>query len=369
MVLYNFVYATLTRLSTNLEKDWLLRLVISGLAMTIPFFVTLALAVQEGRQHALTGASKIGLLIATLSLGLTFQPVHDAILRAKQIRNLAMSDVAAPLFATTDISGNRQKLADHRGEVVLVNIWATWCGPCRAEIPQLDELYRSRKDKGLIVLGISDESVEVQRKFLQQVPASYPFLTLNGDVPGMYRDIAQYPAIFLIDRTGYRALRDNQPLELTPKLLDLLLHLLDHAGELVTKEALLDALWPAANVTENALAPTVFPSLLQIENELVAMAAAMLPARAQVVSPYAIDIPAWFTESLLELRDEVRDAAAQKKRVMLYFGQDGCPYCTALMQTNFSQRAIVERRRNAILSPSPSTSGETARSLGWTGVA
>lgn len=74
---------------------------------------------------------------------------------------------------------------------------------------------------------------------------------------------------------------------------------------------------------------------------LVALLACAMPARAQVVSPYAIDIPAWFTESLLDLRDEVRDAAKQRKRVLLYFGQDGCPYCTALMRTNFSQRAIA----------------------------
>jgi thioredoxin-related protein len=56
-------------------------------------------------------------------------------------------------------------------------------------------------------------------------------------------------------------------------------------------------------------------------------------------------VPPWFTESLLELRDDVRDAAAQGKRVLLYFGQDGCPYCTALMQTNFSQRAIADKTR------------------------
>jgi thioredoxin-related protein len=76
-----------------------------------------------------------------------------------------------------------------------------------------------------------------------------------------------------------------------------------------------------------------------------ALAAAALPARAQVVSPHAIDIPAWFSESLLEMRDEVREAAAQRKRVLLYFGQDGCPYCTALMRSNFSQRGIVEKTR------------------------
>ena len=62
---------------------------------------------------------------------------------------------------------------------------------------------------------------------------------------------------FLADRHGYRVTRDGKIVPLTPKLLDLLLHLLDHAGSLVTKEALLDALWPGANVTDNALAQAV----------------------------------------------------------------------------------------------------------------
>ena len=62
---------------------------------------------------------------------------------------------------------------------------------------------------------------------------------------------------FEVDRVGYRATRDDAPLDLTPKLLDLLLYLLDHAGTLVTKEQLLDALWPDANVTDNALAQAV----------------------------------------------------------------------------------------------------------------
>ena len=62
---------------------------------------------------------------------------------------------------------------------------------------------------------------------------------------------------FVVDRAAYRVLRDNVPVDLTPKLLDLLLHLLDHPGTLVTKESLLDALWPDANVTDNALTQAV----------------------------------------------------------------------------------------------------------------
>ena len=73
--------------------------------------------------------------------------------------------------------------------------------------------------------------------------------------------------------------------------------------------------------------------------------AAAAGARAQDASPYAIDIPPWFTESFLDFRDDVADAAKEGRRVMVYFGQDGCPYCRQLMVTNFSQRAIVDRMR------------------------
>jgi peroxiredoxin len=69
-------------------------------------------------------------------------------------------------------------------------------------MPKLDRLYRDRQQQGFIVFGLSDEDVDVQRKFLQHVPVTYPLLTLNGKVPNIYQDIARYPAIFLIDRRG-----------------------------------------------------------------------------------------------------------------------------------------------------------------------
>jgi thioredoxin-related protein len=72
---------------------------------------------------------------------------------------------------------------------------------------------------------------------------------------------------------------------------------------------------------------------------------AAAPAAAQVVAPHAIDIPPWFTDTLLDLREDVRDAARQGKRMMIYFGQDGCPYCRELMLTNFRQPQLVEKTR------------------------
>jgi peroxiredoxin len=200
--LYTFVYVTLTRSSTDRDKDWLFRLSLSTLAMTVPFIITFLFALSDRRRHALSVSAKIGLAVAILSLGLTWRPVRDGINRWKQSRNLAMRDVAAPLFNTLDLDGNTQRLGDHKGEVVLVNIWATWCPPCREEMPKLDQLYRERKAQGFIVFGLSDEDAGLQRKFAAQFPVSYPLLTVRGDVPGLYRDIARYPATFLIDRKG-----------------------------------------------------------------------------------------------------------------------------------------------------------------------
>lgn len=113
-----------------------------------------------------------------------------------------MKDVAAPLFDTPDLAGTEQRLADQKGKVVVVNIWATWCAPCRAEMPRLDRLYQDRKDQGLVVFGLSDEDDSTQRRYLERVPVSYPLLTVHGQIPTLYRDIARYPAIFLIDRQG-----------------------------------------------------------------------------------------------------------------------------------------------------------------------
>jgi peroxiredoxin len=137
-----------------------------------------------------------------------------------------MRDVAAPPFNTPDLLGKTQRLGDQKGKVVLVNIWATWCGPCREEMPKLDRLYRKREHQGFIVFGLSDESLDVQRKFVEQVPVSYTLLTPRGEVPNLYRDIARYPAIFLIDRQGrlQPAPGPDQPFEKVEAAVDALLN-------------------------------------------------------------------------------------------------------------------------------------------------
>lgn len=90
---------------------------------------------------------------------------------------------------------------------------------------------------------------------------------------------------------------------------------------------------------------------------------ALRQAQAQQASPHAIDIPAWFSETFLDLREDVAEAARENKRLMLYFGQDGCPYCKALMQTNFSQRTIVEKTRRHFMAIALNLWGD--REVAW----
>lgn len=196
------VNGALMRWRADPKQDWLFRLSVSTVVMVVPFAVTLVFAMKDRSRSGFLLSKKIGLAIAILSLGLIAKPVSDGFARSKQERNRQMRDVAAPVLETTDLSGSRLHLEDYKGKVVLVNIWEPWCAPCRAEMPALDRLYQERKDRGFVVLGMSDESIASQKKFLTEVKVTYPLLILTRDVPSLYRDIARYPETFLVDREG-----------------------------------------------------------------------------------------------------------------------------------------------------------------------
>ncbi|WP_109485609.1 TlpA disulfide reductase family protein [Occallatibacter savannae] len=202
VVSYIIVYQVLTTASHNLNGDWLFRLSAATVAMLLPSVFVFVLAARQRRRAPLTALSKLGIAIALLTLGLAARPVTDGVLRSKQERNMAMHDVAAPLFETADVDGHLFRLSEQKGKVVLVNRWATWCGPCLVEMPELDGLYRDRKDQGLVVFGLSDQEIGIQKKFLQKTSVTYPMLTMSDGVPGFYRDVARFKASFLIDRNG-----------------------------------------------------------------------------------------------------------------------------------------------------------------------
>jgi peroxiredoxin len=202
VLIYGLVYSLMTSLSRDVEKDWGFRLFVAAVAMALPSVLTFVLAFRQSRQKKLSMLSRVGFVIAALTLGLVAKPAHDGILRSRQERNMALHDVAAPQFETKDIAGRVQRLSDQKGKIVLINLWATWCAPCRIEMPKLDHLYKERKERGLVVFGLSAEDAETQEKFLAKVPVSYPLLTMTEGVPDFYRDVARYPALFLVDRDG-----------------------------------------------------------------------------------------------------------------------------------------------------------------------
>jgi thiol-disulfide isomerase/thioredoxin len=106
-------------------------------------------------------------------------------------------------FSITDLSGRRLASTELKGKVVLVNFWATWCPPCRAEIPDLVELQNRYRDK-LVVLGISQDegSVELVKAFAEEHRINYPIAMTTPEVERIFRGITALPTTFVVDREG-----------------------------------------------------------------------------------------------------------------------------------------------------------------------
>lgn len=112
----------------------------------------------------------------------------------------------APLdFTLRDIDGNAVDLAALKGNVILLNFWATWCGPCKIEIPWFVEFQRRYRDDGLVVLGLSvDDTPEQIRPFAAQFQVNYPMLVGLGreDFLEAYGPVWGLPITYFIDRDG-----------------------------------------------------------------------------------------------------------------------------------------------------------------------
>lgn len=109
-------------------------------------------------------------------------------------------------FTVRDMNGRDVKLSDFKGKVILLNFWATWCGPCKVEIPGFVELYNAYKDKGFVVVGIStDDSPEQLKAFAQRMKMTYPILVGSdrSDITdGAYGPMWGIPVSYLIGKDG-----------------------------------------------------------------------------------------------------------------------------------------------------------------------
>jgi thiol-disulfide isomerase/thioredoxin len=112
----------------------------------------------------------------------------------------AVVGMLAPDFEVTGFDGTKYRLSDFRGQVLLINIWATWCGPCREELPLLDGYYLLRKDVGLRMIAVTTENSVPPAKLkplaaVLQIPLAHYF-------HGKYGEVRYLPTSYIIDRDG-----------------------------------------------------------------------------------------------------------------------------------------------------------------------
>ncbi len=145
-----------------------------------------------------TGALVAALAAVLLSLACTNQVTVNAAVKADKDRK------AAPNFTLSDVNGQKVQLADYKGKVVLLDFWATWCGPCKVEIPWFMEFEQTYKNKGFAVLGVSmdDDGWTVVKPYIAQLKVNYRIVLGNDKVGELYGGVDSLPTTFLIDRQG-----------------------------------------------------------------------------------------------------------------------------------------------------------------------
>lgn len=158
----------------------------------------------------LAGALALALGFAALPAGLRFFETEKAAASASSEPAAAFCDArrkpADLSFTVKDMNGRDVSMAEYKGKIILLNFWATWCGPCKAEIPGFVSLYSAYREKGFVVLGIStDDTPQLLQKFAQQYEMNYPVLVGSGrgDITDdAYGPMWGIPVSFLIGKDG-----------------------------------------------------------------------------------------------------------------------------------------------------------------------
>jgi len=109
----------------------------------------------------------------------------------------------APEFSVKDINGNLVSISSLKGKVILLNFWATWCPPCAAEMPSMDRLYQSFKNRGLMIIGVSmDGSVSTVKSFIKKTPVSFIVVVDSKQIISRSYKAFMSPLTFIIDKRG-----------------------------------------------------------------------------------------------------------------------------------------------------------------------
>jgi peroxiredoxin len=134
-------------------------------------------------------------------------------------RSFQHQEQTAPDFRLTSLSSETVHLSDYAGQIVLINFWATWCPPCRAEMPAINAFYEAHKEAGFVVLAVnSQEEAATVERFIQANSFSFPvLLDLQASAMDRYQ-VRGLPTTFIIDRDGF--IQHVQTGEITPEQLE-----------------------------------------------------------------------------------------------------------------------------------------------------
>jgi peroxiredoxin len=147
----------------------------------------------------------VGVLTVPLLMGISTPVPVEETSAVNDAGPVCKADKANLSFTVKDMNGADVRLADYKGKVILINFWATWCAPCKVEIPAFIELYDRYKDKGLVILGISgDDDAPTLRSFAAEMKINYPMLVGRDQeqLLDAYGPLYGYPTSYIVGRDG-----------------------------------------------------------------------------------------------------------------------------------------------------------------------
>ena len=155
----------------------------------------------------------VPILVAVIAAAMLFYGVHQARKNRASGGTVAgqMKGQLAPDFELASLEGKNTKLSDFRGKAVLLNFWATWCGPCKIEMPWFVELQKEYGPQGFQIVGVAmddDASAEDIAKFAKQLGVNYPVLLGKESVGQSYGGVGVLPTTYFIDREGKLVARE-----------------------------------------------------------------------------------------------------------------------------------------------------------------
>ncbi len=142
------------------------------------------------------------ILVFLTGIGFLFSEDINSMLRQAGF-DLPIESITSVDFELPDLDGENVKLSDYKGKVVFLNFWATWCPPCRGEMPAMESVYKELKDDGFVILAVDlGEDGDTVQKFVEGNNLTFPVLLDKTSSVGMTYTASSIPTTYLIDRDG-----------------------------------------------------------------------------------------------------------------------------------------------------------------------